>query len=122
MSQRSFFEEAFRVPISSISTTSIENLDGTTDCNFPYLARTRSGRTATITVSNSDGSITELDIEWVFYFPATFVAESVTCSLSTNVINPNDERVQCALSYDIGSAGEPDEEALDPSLNEGDFL
>lgn len=118
----SFFEEAFRVPLSSISTTSIENLDGTTDCEFSVALPEPSAEEFTpITVSNSDGTTSELDIQWVFYFPATFVAETFTCLLSNSVINSTDERVQCELSYSVGSTGEPDAETLDPSLSGGDF-
>jgi hypothetical protein len=121
ISEASFFNEVSRIPLgaSGIEFSQTEELD---DCIFsidlpvPDLAELQEVKLL------EDGEQVEIGVQWAFYYPTTFVQQSVDCQ-TLSLTETNTQKVSCESTYSTPLTPTPDssQEVSDAAVVSGDI-
>ena len=121
ISEATFFNEVSRIPLgaSGIEFSQTEELN---DCIFSIDLPTPNPEELQEVMLLENGEQVEIGVQWAFYYPTTFVQQSVECE-TLLLTESNTQKVSCESTYSTPLTPNPDpsQEVVDASVVVGDI-
>ena len=121
ISEASFYNEVSRIPLgaSGIEFSQTEDLD---DCIFSVDLPTPNLEELQEVKLLEDGEQVEIGVQWAFYYPTTFVQQSVDCQ-TLSLTETNTQKVSCESTYStpLTPTPDPSQEVSDAAVVSGDI-
>ena len=112
-----FLEEKQRFYLWNDDNVDLQpSTDIPTDCTFSVELSTPPSEDLEEVTLNDNGEVTEIGVQWAFYYPATFVHEDVACS-KLELSESNVQKISCVSTYTQGVSTEPLGAIEDPTLD-----
>ena len=121
ISEATFFNEVSRIPLdaSGIEFSQTEELN---DCIFSVDLPIPNPEEFQEVMLLEDGEQVEIGVQWAFYYPTTFVQQSVECQ-TLSLTETNTQKVSCESTYSTPLTPDPDpsQNVVDAAVVSGDI-